>query len=172
MNREKLTITAALAAALLGCDLGPVSPVGALAMRSPGHLLAAVRQVSAEEHRILIEDIDVRRPSAARLLGTAFVGATWVWSRATEEAATLSFDPSGQVVAIPYSAFQDDSDHHYETGAQLVDLGPRGPRLGATIRGAEPVVRAVFYGERLLLVGPDGVRSVSYRGGSLEGEAR
>jgi hypothetical protein len=109
--------------------------------------------------RLVVHDIDIRRPSVPVLRGTVTFGSDWTAS--APGGAAIAFDPGSRLAAVPFTAFRE-SDARYGVGTQLVDLTEKGPRLGPTLRAGEPMVRAVFVGRRLLVIGPGGVETIDY----------
>ncbi|MBS2018871.1 MAG: beta-propeller domain-containing protein [Deltaproteobacteria bacterium] len=111
--------------------------------------------------RIAVYDIDVRKPDAPRVRGSATFGSDWTWSPALDDEGAVSFDPSSHLVAIPFTAWRY-ADKRYVTGTQLVDLGRRGAQNVDTVPGEGFVERAVFLDGHLVTIGPEGIHAVDY----------
>ena len=127
-----------------------------------GSLVALGTVESAESaSSIVIHDIDVRKPSAPRLRSTVSFGSDWTWSVALDDEAALSFDPSSQLVGIPFTAWRQ-ADKRLVTGTQLVELGPYGGQSAVTIPADGYVERAIFLDGHLVTIGPSGVAAFDY----------
>lgn len=113
------------------------------------------------QSRIVLHDLDVRRPDAPRLRGSASFGSDWTWSPALDDEKALSFDPASHLVAVPFTAWRY-ADKRYVTGTQLVDLSRHGAQNLDTLPSEGFVERAVFVDGQLVTIGPDGVHAVDY----------
>jgi hypothetical protein len=117
---------------------------------------------SAEtEMRIIVHDVDVRRPSAPRTRTSVTFGSDWTWSGASDNDNALSFDPASHLVAVPFTAWRD-TDKRYVTGAQLVDVRPLDGQSAASLPVEGWVERAIFIDGQLVTLGPNGVSSIDY----------
>ncbi len=116
---------------------------------------------SEAQVRIVLHDIDLRRPEAPRVRGSATFGNDWTWSPAIDSEEALSFDPGSNLVAVPFTAWRH-ADAKYLTGTQLVDLGRFGAQAKEAFLSDGFVERAVFLGGRLVTIGPEGVNVIDY----------
>lgn len=135
------------------------------ALRPHGDRLIAIGTAGTPSTRVrvVLEDIDVRTPSAPRLRGTAVFGDDWTWTRASDDDRAISIDPSSELVAIPFATWRAKGGR-YATGAQLVALGERAPGLRDALPAEGHVERAVFVRGRLLAVGGGTVTTLERRG--------
>jgi hypothetical protein len=111
--------------------------------------------------RIIMHDLDVRRPSAPRTRSSVTFGSDWTWSLLADDDDAMSFDPASHLIAVPFTAWRH-ADKRYVNGAQLVDLSPLGTRMTATMPVDGWVERAVFLDGHLVTLGPKGVSSIDY----------
>jgi hypothetical protein len=111
--------------------------------------------------KIILHDIDVRRPEAPRSRTSVTFGSDWTWSIVTDDEAAMSFDPASHLVSVPFTAWRH-ADKRHVTGAQLVDLRPFGGQVAAALPATGWVERAVFLDGHLVTLGPDGVSSIDY----------
>ena len=111
--------------------------------------------------KIVLHDIDVRRPAAPRTRSSVVFGSDWTWSIIADDEAAMSFDPASHLVAIPFTAWRHE-DARYVTGAQLVDMRPLGAQPAAALPVDGWVERAVFLEGHLVTLGPNGVSSIDY----------
>jgi len=127
-----------------------------------GSLVALGTTAAAESQvRLALYDVDVRRPDAPRVRGSAVFGSDWTWSPALDDENALSFDPASNFVAIPFTAWRY-SDKQYVSGTQVVELGRYGTRTVDTVASEGFVERAVFLDGHLVTIGPSGVHAVDY----------
>jgi hypothetical protein len=143
---------------------GKIRLRGAISTLVPraGSVVALGRTSSSEGRgRLVVHEVDVGRPNAPRLRGTATFGSDWTWSVAEDSKAAISFDPGFRLAAVPFTAVRE-RDGRYGVGTQLIDFGSKGPKLGPPLRSEELVVRAVFVGGRLLAIGPAGIETIDY----------
>ncbi|CAN5922194.1 hypothetical protein BH11MYX4_BH11MYX4_13840 [soil metagenome] len=127
--------------------------------------------------RLIVHEIDVRRPFAPRTRTSVSFGSDWTWSIVADDDRAMSFDPVSRLVAIPFTAWRRGDGRHVN-GAQLVDLRPHGGQLGTALPVDGWVERAVFLDGHLVTLGPSGVASVDYASmhvpdlgeGSISGE--
>jgi hypothetical protein len=115
----------------------------------------------ATQVKIILHDIDARRPAAPRARSSVVFGSDWTWSIVADDDAAMSFDPASHLVAVPFTAWRHD-DRRYVTGAQLVDTRPFGAQAAATLPVDGWVERAVFLDGHLVTLGPNGVSSIDY----------
>lgn len=115
----------------------------------------------ATQVKIILHDIDVRKPAAPRARSSVVFGSDWTWSIIADDDAAMSFDPASHLVAVPFTAWRHE-DQRYVTGAQLVDVRPHGAQAGAALPVDGWVERAVFLDGHLVTLGPNGVSSVDY----------
>lgn len=115
----------------------------------------------ATQVKIVLHDIDVRRPAAPRTRSSVVFGSDWTWSIIADDDAAMSFDPASHLVAIPFTAWRHE-DARYVTGAQLVDMRPLGAQPAAALPVDGWVERAVFLDGHLVTLGPNGVSSIDY----------
>jgi hypothetical protein len=111
--------------------------------------------------RLIVHDVDVRRPFAPRTRGSVSFGSDWTWSVIMDDDRAMSFDPASHLVAVPFTAWRH-ADSRYATGTQLVDLQPIAGRTGPTLHEGGWVERAVFLDGHLLTLGPSGITSIDY----------
>ena len=113
------------------------------------------------EVKIILHDLDVRRPSAPRMRTSVTFGSDWTWSLVSDHDDAMSFDPASHLVAVPFTAWRH-ADKRYVTGAQLVDLRPVGGQTAAALPVDGWVERAVFLDGHLVTLGPNGISSIDY----------
>ena len=113
------------------------------------------------EVKIVLHDLDVRRPSAPRMRTSVTFGSDWTWSLVSDNDDAMSFDPASHLVAVPFTAWRH-ADKRYVTGAQLVDLRPFGGQTAAALPVDGWVERAVFLDGHLVTLGPNGISSIDY----------
>jgi len=111
--------------------------------------------------RLIMHEIDVRRPAAPRTRTTLSFGSDWTWSIVADDARAMSFDPASHLVSIPFTAWRR-ADGKHVNGSQLVDLRPHGGQLGSTLPVDGWVERAVFLDGHLVTLGPSGISSIDY----------
>jgi hypothetical protein len=111
--------------------------------------------------KIIVHDLDVRRPEAPRVRASVTFGSDWTWSAALDDDKALSFDPASRLVAVPFTAWRH-ADKRYVTGTQLLELGANGGQSAATVRADGLVERAIFLDGQLVTIGPAGVVAVDY----------
>jgi hypothetical protein len=123
--------------------------------------LVALGTVGSPESqvKIVLHDLDVRRPTAPRSRASVTFGSDWTWSVALHEDAAVSFDPASHLLAVPFTAWRH-VDKKYVTGAQLFDLA--GVQNGASFAADGFVERAVFLDGHLVTMGPNGINSIDY----------
>lgn len=113
------------------------------------------------ELKLVVHDVDVRHPADPRTRASVVFGSDWTWSIVSDDSRAMSFDPSSELVAVPFTAWRQ-ADKRYVTGAQLVDR----QRIGGYPTTAFPAdgwtERAVFLDGYLLTFGPNGVSSIDY----------
>lgn len=119
--------------------------------------------------RIVIHDVDIRRPAAPRVRSSVSFGSDWTWSAALDDDDAVSFDPGSHLMAIPFTAWRQ-ADQRYVAGTQVVDLDPYGARTIATVASDAYVERAVFIDGHLLSIGPSGVIGIDYSSRSHDTE--
>lgn len=126
--------------------------------------LGSTATASAESQvRIAVYDLDVRRPEAPRVRGSATFGSDWTWSPALDDENAMSFDPASNLVSVPFTAWRYQ-DSRYITGTQLVDLGRHGAQNLDSIPSDGFVERAVFLDGHLVTIGPKGIHGFEYGG--------
>jgi hypothetical protein len=113
------------------------------------------------EMKLVLHDIDIRKPAAPVARSSVLFGSDWTWSLVADDGAAMSFDPASHLLAVPFTAWRHE-DKRYVTGAQLVDLRPAGGPATAALPISGWVERAVFLDGHLVTVGPSGVSSVDY----------
>jgi hypothetical protein len=113
------------------------------------------------ELKLVLHDVDVRRPTAPRTRSSVVFGSDWTWSIVTDDSNAMSFDPSSQLLAVPFTAWRA-ADKRYVTGAQLVDRHPVGGMPPTALPADGWTERAVFLDGYLLTFGPNGVSSIDY----------
>ena len=111
--------------------------------------------------KLILHDIDVRKPAAPRARSSVVFGSDWTWSIIADDDAAMSFDPASHLVAVPFTAWRHD-DKRYATGVQLVDTRPLGAQAAAALPTDGWVERAVFLDGHLVTLGPNGISSVDY----------
>ncbi len=111
--------------------------------------------------KMIVHDLDVRRPAVPRTRTSATFGSDWTWSLASDDDDAMSFDPASNLVAIPFTAWRH-ADERYVTGAQLVDLGRFGGQAAPALPADGWVERAVFLDGHLVTLGPNGISSIDY----------
>jgi hypothetical protein len=115
----------------------------------------------ATQVKIILHDIDVRKPAAPRTRSSVVFGSDWTWSIIADDDAAMSFDPASHLLAVPFTAWRHE-DKRYVTGAQLVDVRPLGAQASAALPVDGWVERAVFLDGHLVTLGPNGVSSIDY----------
>jgi len=115
----------------------------------------------ATQVKIILHDIDVRKPAAPRTRSSVVFGSDWTWSIIADDDAAMSFDPASHLLAVPFTAWRHE-DKSYVTGAQLVDMRPLGAQASAALPVDGWVERAVFLDGHLVTLGPNGVSSIDY----------
>jgi hypothetical protein len=115
----------------------------------------------ATQVKIILHDVDVRKPASPRTRSSVVFGSDWTWSIIADDDAAMSFDPASHLVAVPFTAWRHE-DKQYVTGAQLVDTRPFGAQAAATLPVDGWVERAVFLEGHLVTLGPNGVTSIDY----------
>lgn len=125
--------------------------------------LVALGTIGSPETQVkmIIHDLDVRRPSAPRTRSSVTFGSDWTWSLLEDDDDAMSFDPASHLAAVPFTAWRQ-SDRRYVTGAQLIDLQPLGARASAALPVDGWVERAIFLDGHLVTLGPNGVSSIDY----------
>jgi hypothetical protein len=103
--------------------------------------------------------------------GSVVFGSDWTWSIASDTAQAISFDPGGNLAAVPFTAWRR-SDRRYAAGAEIIALGRAGATTVGSITTDGWVERAVFVDGRLVTIGPEGVRSFDYNARPRTGERR
>lgn len=111
--------------------------------------------------KMILHDLDVRRPSAPRTRTSVTFGSDWTWSIVADDEDAMSFDPASHLVAVPFTAWRH-ADKRYVTGAQLVDLRPHGGQISAALPVDGWVERAIFLDGHLVTFGPNGISSIDY----------
>jgi len=111
--------------------------------------------------KMIIHDLDVRRPSAPRTRSSVTFGSDWTWSLLADDDDAMSFDPASHLAAVPFTAWRQ-ADRRYVTGAQLIDLQPLGAHVAAALPVDGWVERAIFLDGHLVTLGPNGVSSIDY----------
>lgn len=111
--------------------------------------------------KIILHDIDVRKPAAPRTRSSVVFGSDWTWSIIADDDAAMSFDPASHLLAVPFTAWRHE-DKRYVTGAQLLDMQPLGGQATAALPVDGWVERAVFLDGHLVTLGPNGVSSIDY----------
>jgi hypothetical protein len=134
--------------------------------------LVAIGTIGSRESavKVIVHDIDVRRPAEPHARGEVTFGSDWTATAAEDAEQAVSFDPASRLVALPFTAWRRGAARSF-SGAQLVDLSPFGPRTAGTIAMDGYVERAVFLEGELVTIGPDGVTSIdaaATRGPDLE----
>lgn len=144
-------------------DLPLRGRVSALVSRDASSLVALGTLGSPDSQvKIVLHDIDVERPAAPRVRGSALFGSDWTWAVAIDDDSALSFDPASRLVAVPFTAWRY-ADKRSLTGAQLVDF--ERPSASANVGAFTTsgfVERAVFVDGHLVTVGPEGVGAIDY----------
>ena len=113
------------------------------------------------ELKLVVHDVDVQRPATPRRRSSAIFGSDWTWSIVTDDSRAMSFDPSSELFAVPFTAWRQ-ADKRYVTGAQLVDRRPAGGYPTTALPADGWTERAVFLDGHLLTFGPNGVSSIDY----------
>lgn len=113
------------------------------------------------ELKLVVHDIDVGKPAAPRRRSSAVFGSDWTWSIVADDSSAMSFDPSSELLAVPFTAWRH-ADERYVTGAQLVDRRQIGGFGSAALPTDGWTDRAVFLDGYLLTFGPGGVSSIDY----------
>lgn len=111
--------------------------------------------------KMIVHDLDVRKPSAPRTRTSVTFGSDWTWSIVSDDEGGMSFDPASHLVAVPFTAWRH-ADKRHITGAQLVDLRPHGGQAAAALPVDGWIERAVFLDGTLVTLGPSGVSSIDY----------
>ena len=111
--------------------------------------------------KLVLHDIDVRKPAAPVARSSVLFGSDWTWSLIAEDGAAMSLDPASHLLAMPFTAWRHE-DKHYVTGAQLVDLRSAGGPATTALPVDGWVERVVFLDGHLVTVGPKGVSSIDY----------
>jgi hypothetical protein len=115
----------------------------------------------ATQVKIILHDIDVRKPAAPRTRSSVVFGSDWTWSIVADDDRAMSFDPASHLLAVPFTAWRHE-DKKYVTGAQIVDVRPLGAQAAAALPVDGWVERAVFLDGHLVTLGPNGVSSIDY----------
>jgi hypothetical protein len=113
------------------------------------------------ELKLVVHDVDVREPAAPHTRSSVVFGSDWTWSIVADDARAMSFDPSSDFLAVPFTAWRQ-ADKRYVTGTQLVDRRASGGQAATALPADGWTERAVFLGGHLLTFGPSGVSSVDY----------
>jgi len=113
------------------------------------------------ELKLVVHDVDVRRPTAPRTRSSVVFGSDWTWSIVSDDSRAMSFDPSSELIAVPFTAWRQ-ADKRYVTGAQLVDRQRTGGMPTTSLPMDGWTERAVFLDGYLLTFGPNGVSSIDY----------
>ncbi|HEY8077337.1 MAG TPA: site-2 protease family protein [Labilithrix sp.] len=132
--------------------------ITAIAAREDRVIAVGPSGTPASGVRVAMHDVDVRDPAHLRVVGSAAFGSDWTWSPAEDDERAISFEPNASWVALPFTA--SSADGRYEMGAQTVELGARGPRLGPSYPSPGWIDRVVFDGDRIVAVGRDGVHVI------------
>jgi hypothetical protein len=111
--------------------------------------------------KMIVHDLDVRKPAAPRTRTSVTFGSDWTWSIVADDEGAMSFDPASHLVAVPFTAWRH-ADKRYVTGAQLVDVRPYGGQAAAALPVDGWVERAVFLDGHLVTLGPNGISSIDY----------
>jgi uncharacterized secreted protein with C-terminal beta-propeller domain len=111
--------------------------------------------------KVIVHDLDVRKPAAPRTRTSVTFGSDWTWSIVADDEGAMSFDPASHLVAVPFTAWRH-ADKRYVTGAQLVDVRPFGGQAAAALPVDGWVERAVFLDGHLVTLGPNGISSIDY----------
>lgn len=125
--------------------------------------LVALGTISTPESQLkmVLQEIDVEKPSAPRLRANVAFGSDWTWSVALDDENAVSFDPASRVVAVPVTMWRA-ADRRYVTGAEIIDLGNGGVGRAAPVRTDGFVERTVFVGNHLGGLGPETVQAVDH----------
>jgi hypothetical protein len=113
------------------------------------------------ELKLVVHDIDVRQPGAPQARSSVVFGSDWTWSIVADDARAMSFDPSSDLLAVPFTAWRQ-ADKRYVTAAQLVDPRPGAAQTATTLPADGWTERAVFLDGHLLTFGPSGVSAIDY----------
>ena len=115
----------------------------------------------ATQVKMILHDLDVRRPAAPRTRTSVTFGSDWTWSIVADDDDAMSFDPASHLIAVPFTAWRH-ADKRYVTGSQLVDLRPLGEQAAAALPVDGWVERAIFLDGHLVTLGPNGISSIDY----------
>jgi hypothetical protein len=113
------------------------------------------------ELKLVVHDVDVRQPTAPRTRSSAVFGSDWTWSIVADDSRAMSFDPSSELFAVPFTAWRQ-ADRRYVSAAQLVDRRLAGGYPSTAFPADGWTERVVFMDGSLLTFGPNGVSSIDY----------